>query len=548
MPMVQNQDHGVGALNLIVPAIRVPDLGLFQRYLPSKWQMKLYGGVAELQADMKLSETDFKADIHLISDKADVGIKEYRFETDLDLGVSASAPELSSGTIDISGTYIRLGDFTIASKLVAESAEIQTSLTIETGHLELKLPELAEEKIELNDVPRVLGDYELETLLSFADAELEINGSMSDLSWISVLFKNSHNMAIGGSGTLSIKALLNSGWLAEGSLIEILPDGLDLKILDYHVQGDGNIRLIVTKGGEGPDLDLDMDITNASLKRSGEQQAFIEDVVIKLDAIGKGMSYDGPGEDLELHLQLPSAKVTDMAVFNQYFPEDSPLQLITGKADLTAMIDLRPSSAAGFVKLETRELQARIDNQEVAAGLSVDIKLADGVPKDLEFDISGSSILIDKVKVVGEESSFNDSDWHIRFDLNKGRTVWKKPVRIQAQADIEMKDTRPIVAMVSNHRQKNGWLEKMLTIEDLKGEATFELANEQIIIPYAFIDSEKLDVGAKAIINKQTRSGVIYARYGKLKGVLKIDQGKRNFDIIRAREKFDEYLTPPISK
>jgi len=109
-----------------------------------------------------------------------------------------------------------------------------------------------------------------------------------------------------------------------------------------------------------------------------------------------------------------------------------------------------------------------------------------------------------------------------------------------------MKDTRPIVAMLANHREKHGWLENLLTIEDIQGEAVMNMTEKQIVIPYAFIDSDKVDVGAKGIISANTREGMFYARFKKLKGLLKINDGKRNFDILKARKKFDEYIPQPV--
>jgi hypothetical protein len=41
---------------------------------------------------------------------------------------------------------------------------------------------------------------------------------------------------------------------------------------------------------------------------------------------------------------------------------------------------------------------------------------------------------------------------------------------------------------------------------------------------------------------------VIYARYRKLKGLLKIREGKRSFDVIGAQKKFDAYSPEEMLK
>jgi hypothetical protein len=81
----------------------------------------------------------------------------------------------------------------------------------------------------------------------------------------------------------------------------------------------------------------------------------------------------------------------------------------------------------------------------------------------------------------------------------------------------------------------------MLTVEDLKGTVEFDMSDGRIVIPSAIVNSEKLDFGAKGIIEEGLKSGVIYARYKKLDIVVKISADKKNIDLNRAKNNFDEY-------
>lgn len=75
-----------------------------------------------------------------------------------------------------------------------------------------------------------------------------------------------------------------------------------------------------------------------------------------------------------------------------------------------------------------------------------------------------------------------------------------------------------------------------------------DMQKNQIIFPYAFAGSDKIDVGAKGVITREARDGVVFARYRKLKGLLKIHDGKRNFDVIKAQKKFDAYSPEALLK
>ena len=159
----------------------------------------------------------------------------------------------------------------------------------------------------------------------------------------------------------------------------------------------------------------------------------------------------------------------------------------------------------------------------------------------MDFDITGSSLQIKNVKVSGNEESFNDDKWGVKFDLDKARARWKKPVGLDVKASFTMTDSRPFVAMMANHKGKHGWLGKALTIDDVSGNATMFMQDHNLIIPLAYADSEKITVGAKGLINADVREGIFYVRFKKLDGILKMRDGKRNLDILKARKTFDEY-------
>jgi hypothetical protein len=81
----------------------------------------------------------------------------------------------------------------------------------------------------------------------------------------------------------------------------------------------------------------------------------------------------------------------------------------------------------------------------------------------------------------------------------------------------------------------------MLTVEDIRGAAQLNMADERMRIPQAHAVSDNIDVGAKALIDGEQRNGVIYLRYKKLDALLKIRDGKKNLDIIKPLEKFEAY-------
>ena len=527
-------------LAISIPAVEVPDLKAYQAYLPDKWLFKLHGGMGKLEGFAEVTQTGLTTDLKLISEAADVGFKDYRFTSNLDMALKADSPAITEG-VDLSGSYVRLKGATLSTDEQHKSKPYHAGIEISQGKIGLLIPEGLPDDAGFLELYQSIKGKEIATLLDSGDEKILVTGSISDLSWLSVLIENSFGLSITGAGEVAAAIVVNQGWLGTGSTLEILPQTLGVDVLDYSAEGSGKASLVVEKGGEHPDVKVDVELNQGVMRRKDETQAFIEDLQMMLQAKLRDITIGEKELDIDLHLQLPSANINDMSAYNQYLPPNSPLEFIGGRGEITADIKMTPETADGYVRLRTTDLSARVDQQAVEGELQADITLVDGVPEDMEFDISGSSVILDNVRVVGVETSHDDENWSARFQLKKAHAVWKQPVAILLEADLDMTNSKPIVAVIANQRGKHGWLEKALTIDDVKGTAKVDMTQDRIVIPYAFAVSDKIDVGAKGVITADKRNGVLYVRFRKLHGVLKIKDGKRNLDILNARKKFDQF-------
>jgi hypothetical protein len=529
------------SLTLTIPEMDVPDLGAYQIYLPDKWPFKLHGGSGKLQGSAEATPTGINCDLRLSSEAADIGIKEYRFNSNLDLLLKLDGHTLSSG-IDLAGSYVHLQGATLSNDVQQISKPWQAGVDIVQGKLNLLLPQAVDDKATLREFYQGIKGKEIAPMLNSDGEEIKVVGTVSDLSWVNVLLKNRLGLSITGSGEVTADILLDKGWLGAGSELLINPKTFGVDVLDYRVEGSGRASLLVERGGEHPDLKLNVALTEGEMRRKEETQAFIENVDINLQAQVENIVLDDKDMDMDLHLQIPRAKVRDMSVYNLYLPQNSPMQFTGGKAKLSADIRMTPETAKGYVKLRTTDISARIDQQEVAGELTVDVTLVGGVPENMDFDISGSSVTLDNVTVAGATANIDDEKWSASFQLKKARAIWKRPVDMQIDADLQMTDSKPIVGIIANQRGKNSWLlEKALAIEDVTGDAVMNVSQSRITVPYAFASSDNVDIGAKGVITADNRDGVMYVRFRKLHGILKINNGERNLDVLNAKKKFEQY-------
>ncbi len=532
-------------MTFTVEGLTAPNLALFEHYLPAKWPFELHGGKGTVHGTASISTNAMHISIAVDSDNADMGIKNYRFDTNLNAALKLDNDSVSTTSTSIAGTFITLTDAHLKRDGIKDVKPWDASFTVLDGELSLLPVDAKQEEDRLVDLLQHLGESEGKELLGNLRGSMTFESNISSLAWIGVLLNNNYGTGVSGAGDIRGVVKLAAGLPAPGTDIEIVSDDLGVTVLDYTSQGKGKVVMRVDEGELKTDWFLEIALSDANLKRKDDNEATIRDVDLKLLALIEDIDLEKTGNKLSLALQLPSATVTDMSVFSSYLPPDAPFQITNGTATLSAEILLQPDNADGWVTLKSSGLEMLADQQAVKGDLTANIKLINGIPADMIFDISGSEINLTKLQVTGEKEQFNAKDWSARFLLTKGHTTWKKPLQLSAEAAISIDDSRPIVAMFNNSGRKPKWLLNMLTIEDIEGTAKIDIANERLVIPLAHAISDNIEVGAKASISQQGRDGVIYARYKKLDAVIKITQGNKNTDVINAREKYDSYRVTP---
>lgn len=360
-----------------------------------------------------------------------------------------------------------------------------------------------------------------------------------------------------GTGKVEGHLRMGRGQVLDGTRLTVDADNLQVEFLSHMINGDGAVDIEV-----GPDTGnlfaMDVQFNNMSMNNGDGGNPLFTGMGLRLNfktesdlfqAVSdiKGVedkSINAAKKPYELGFRIPSSHVADMSVFNHYFPPGSPFQFTSGTADLKADILLTQDDADGFVRLKADGMQAQIDEQLIQTDFSADFSIVGGVPADRFFDISGTEFRFDNVSVVGENKNFNQKDWATEIRLNEAEMIFSKPLLLKTKADLSMTDSRPIVAMLGNQKNRPQWVQNMLIVEGVKGVVKLDMAGNRIFIPNAFINSDNIDFGAKGVIHHGLNDGVIYARYKKLDIVVRISQGNKNIDLIHAKGKFDEYQPP----
>ena len=527
-------------VTITLPNVTVPDVSVYQRYLPDEWDAQLVGGRGSLDGEASMSAADLDFDLTLRSEDAEVRFTESAFQSGLALEVKAKGTtDATKARVDVTGTYVELDDSRVTSKKGARSSPWQTRFVISSGDADFVLPEGQDEKTGVVGFWSLFQEDELKSLLGNVNAHVNGSLSVSDLDWVTFLFRKPFSLAIADAAEVRADLTVQGGRLDAGSSLGMPPRQFTLGILDYVVEGSGGFDLIVTKGGMKPDLSLVAKLTGASLRLEDERAAVVESVTLSVTATAEAVSPKDGGAVKTVEMSIPSAKVTDVTAYNAYLPKGSPVRILGGAADLNATLIMKENDATGFVKLRVPRFVIDLDGKRIAGSMTLDVPIKSGSAKDKKFDISGASMSIDHVGVVGQSSPAGD--WSGGIDLTKARVVWKRPMTLDVTARVRMSDARPLLAVFEDSRKANKWLDRLSDLKNIRASATINIEPGKVVIPYAFVKSEKISVGAKGTIREHDSEGMFYARYGKLAGILAFDNGQKRFRAFSATKIFDDY-------
>jgi len=554
-------------LSLSLPSVQVPDLGVYDRLLPDKWGFALVGGTGTLSARVAMTPTSLGAELDLGSDEAELRYRGVHATTDLALALRARIDESDRSTLRLAGTSLRLEDAEVEA-LAGQNAEPparshtespdeprgerphgdpwHARLEIHDGVLTLPTapqgraqgPASPAAAVAAPEAARLLAEEGFGALLAGADGDLTATLTVSGLDWIAEVLGRPLDLALIGSGALAATIVLADGLPARGTTLEFPREALSLALLEHRIDGRGEATLRVEKGGKQPRLHLGVALEEARMRRRDEPEPSVGDVrmdaqVVVADPLGAATE--------DVRLQIHSAAIHDMSTYNAYLPPHLPLSFLSGTASLVGDLHFGPDTAEGELLLRAEAIRAAWQETELSGDLRVGLLIRDGSAEDMRFDVTGSSLKLDRFRVVGAAGSTGSPDWYARLQLEETEVLWHKPMHLDMTAGITIKDTRPIVALVDNLRGQHSWIEDLLTVDDIGGHLVLTLDGDRVVLADAMVGGDALTVGVKGRADADDREAMVYLRWHDLTAAAELAGEETHFHVMDARGRFDAY-------
>jgi len=391
----------------------------------------------------------------------------------------------------------------------------------------------------------------------YLDAQLDLD--VGSFDFIKVFTAGLGDLDISGAGEVSGRVAIRDGHVRAGTQLKATAANLGVAIRGIDIDGQGTVLIHTPTDADKP-MQLDVRYDALTAFRTGGDTPFLEGNMLKLNYSGSNFIIPDPDlsfKDLwddeqarqrragnTFNLSVDNARLLDMATFNYYLPPETAFSLMGGTTRLDADVFFSENDIDGAIELDSSGVKIEFDDQVFQGDLDADINIAGGVPRELKADFSGSTLRLFNLYVMGKKAQFDGDYWSAGLKLTDAQGAFPRPIDLSAKAELSVSDTRPLVAFIDNRNNPPKWISNLVAVKDLEGEAEIQLSQGRLTIPLAFVESEKAEVGVKAELYRGERTGVAYARYKKVDGLLKRADGKRKVDLLKSREKFDAYRLP----
>ncbi len=505
-------------VSLEVPEITLPDLTRFQYLVPAGAQIDLESGNATATATLRVRNGRESSSFRVDAEHLEALVRGTRI---------VGSMRLEGKT---SGTF---GDQRITAQDIELEIDARTRPEDATGAEKPVRATLALDDAVLELHPGA------ERRLSLAEQTLELRGDIEDLGWWSTPIPGAEWLRIDGRAVLDARLRLEDSpsgraRVAAPSDVRLsLPD-LDLGLGQWTSSTSGQLRAGLREGDTPSYLELDLGDT--TLRREGHPTFDLPNlrVVAEGPSLRQGLDLEG----VRAAVEIDPTKDLDLRDLNEYLPGDA-FRFGSGQGELSGSLQLRRGTAEATLRLESQRATANLKEEAFVSDLTMHLDLESSDPGSRRFDIREGQLRLDDVLFVGVED--HAGDWWLEADIQRGWVDMKKPFTVEADVELLLRDTAPIVRMFAASRRVVRWLSRILTIRDIDGTGHLVLDEDGLRIENLLIEGKGLKVEGTLDLHHPGRALLLIELHHLRAGFEKTGE-EHEVKIVRPRRWFEERM------
>ncbi|MCE8032643.1 hypothetical protein [Halomonas sp. MCCC 1A11057] len=487
---------------------RIPDVSVLDAYLPPTALLRLHGGRAASDGELVIAGERAQGRATLTGDAIRGRLLQEAFDGELDVSLVLRDLHPARQHLDLSGSRLTLNAATNGGE------PLRTQLAVRQARLQGGFDWPASE------APR-----------RPLSGTLRLDGLLDRLGFLNAFLPDEHGLAIQGGGRLSADLHFADGEAMPGSQLRVHSERLGARFLHYEAFGDGS--LIVTVNDPGAEFSLSL--PRFGLRRQAGEGALIEGRLLNIHSRARHFDLPEGLRELSTRIDLPHLAAADLAALNAYLPQGGAIELLGGQARLATHLQLEGMRASGRLTLHAPDARLALHEQTLEGALHLETRLADGDLESLDFDVSGSRLSLDGVRLADAGGSLSHG-WWARLELPEGRMRWERPLELDAQLELAMRDSGLLVNLLVDAAREQRWLRERLTLGEVRGEARVMLNDDTVRLENLAVQAgTRLELLANLALRDSQLAGRAFARYGPLRLGIELDGERRRWQLRNAR-------------
>jgi hypothetical protein len=377
--------------------------------------------------------------------------------------------------------------------------------------------------------------------LAHISGTFDVDGHVRSLAPLVALFSQAGWIdALDGSGEISAHLVLDEGTLEPETKLDVDAEHLELRFMDFEAGGSGRVTGQVPVDG-ARDTTLQLVLDDFHFGRIGEPKPLARGEGLRLSVAAPELRMGSPVKDGVVVLDIPTSEVADIAVLGDWLPESLGLRLEKGRADMDARLEMRDEGeeASGHFRVHGDNLSGAFRNLEFRLDLEASMNLSGKNLNDLEIDLEGSRIEFSDGVFRDEGVSVEDG-WWMTVEIPAGYAKLRKPLTVEADVDLAMRDSRAVVALVAEVKSWLKYVRGLLTVHDVTGGANARVRKKQLLLSNVSLSGDRFEAEGEAEIEKGDRSGLFWVRYRRITIAVERVGETNDWKLVGSREWFDE--------
>lgn len=514
-----------------LPSLIIPRLANFSDLIPAGTGLDIVGGSGRAVTRLELSKGSERSQFELVADDAELLFRGTRVAGTLTVSGNTEGNR-ESGTLSLRNVRTAFDGSTKPSKSTVPAGPVAFDFRL--ADTTLWFPTAT------NGTLKDLGEG-----MRLGSGPLSITGTINDLGWWETPIKGVNWLRLGGEATVQADLQLagtgRSTRLTAGSAVKLDFPSLGLGLGAWKAQSAGLLEGSIRRKNSSRtrmESTLTLRLLQPTMARGKEEPFVLPSLLLK--AQGPSLAHGLSSPDVSVAVSIAKTAISDLSRFNDYLPADK-VQLTSGSGSLDGAVSIRRNRVNANLKIDSPNSAFTLLDMPIEGSVDLDTVLDSSDVNSGRFSLDGSTLRLTDVAFPSLAETANPSrGWWAVADLQQGSVVEiTQPLKIDAQVQLRLRDTEPIVHLVSQSKRKVRWFSRLLEVQDVTGTARMILDAQGLRLHDLLIVGDGLDIKGRIDLREKTAALLLIRLHG-LRAGIEINGDWNDVNVLRPEAWFRE--------